>query len=169
MKKTLLVLLLTALGQCASADRIVLVYGDILEGKVVGETETTLTFRGEFGERTLLRSDIREIQAEGAPAQSPVAPPAPGPQGTASIPSAETPAVPTVSSNPTPYDILKKNVEMQATWNDLEIAYLQRSYIGGQTIQTEYIARIIPPDYLRANLTTPIPSTPPIPEAGEVE
>ncbi|MCA9414863.1 MAG: hypothetical protein KC917_01275 [Candidatus Omnitrophica bacterium] len=170
----LVAIAIATFSNAVQADRIVLIYGDILEGEVVGETDTTITFRGEFGERTLMRSDIREIQTEGgesvspAPAPAPaqnVAPSAPAPAPT---PQAQT-ATPPMQANPNPYDILKRNVEMQSQWKDLEIAYLQRSYINGQTIETQYIARIIPPDYLRANLTTPIPSTPQMPEGGKVE
>lgn len=150
--------------QAAFADRIVLIYGDVLEGEIVSETDATITFRGAFGERTLMRSDIREVQSDSAAPAPPAAQPAPAP----AAPAAAPPPAP-LAANPTPYEILKRNVEMQSQWNDLEIAYLQRSYIGGQTIQTQYIARIIPPDYLRANLTTPIPSTPQFPGGGEVE
>ncbi len=171
MQKSILwILFLTLFGSStAYADRIVLIYGDILEGEVVSETDATITFRGDFGERTLMRSDIREIQTD-ASSQPPAAVPQTAPVTQPQVaPVQQTQPQPALTTNPTPYDILKQNVEMQSKWRDLEIAYLQRSYIGGQTIQTQYIARIIPPDYLRANLTTPIPSTPQVPEGGEVE
>jgi hypothetical protein len=60
-------------------------------------------------------------------------------------------------------------VEIQSSWNDLEIAYLQRAYVGGQVIQTQFIGRVVPPDYLRSKLTTPIPASDQFPQGGEVE
>ena len=51
----LVAIAIATFSNAVQADRIVLIYGDILEGEVVGETDTTITFRGEFGERTLMR------------------------------------------------------------------------------------------------------------------
>ncbi len=80
------------LGLCLSspvfADRIVLVYGDVLEGKVVSQTDTTVTIQGPYGERVMNKSDIREVLPDPAtgtptapatapaPSTPPMAPPA---------------------------------------------------------------------------------------------
>src|SRR3990172_8105373 len=60
MRQTLVVLLSFTLSLPVFADRIVLIYGDVLEGRVVSQTDSTLTIQGPFGERIMNKSDIRE-------------------------------------------------------------------------------------------------------------
>jgi len=176
----------------ARGEEIVLIYGDVLTGEILSRTESTVTIRGTFGERTFRTSDIAAIRADGGSsedAEGPL-PLAPLPvdvetnsTGGGPIPPGESawpekillgdeagPAPATVSADGlSPYRILKKNVEIQSEWKDLEVAYLQRAYVDGKTVQTQYVARILPPDYLRANLTSPIPASPDFPEGGVVE
>ncbi|MCE7907018.1 MAG: hypothetical protein DYH02_01505 [Candidatus Omnitrophica bacterium COP1] len=189
----------------ALADRIVLIYGDVLEGKVIAETGTTVTIEGPFGQRIMNKSDIREVVAD--PNSGPVAPAVPGqpapelpPQevpvaggggawpaedGSAAAPSAPgsfvppPPSQPAVSSftpnalpsgqMPTAYDIIRANAEMQSRWRDLEIGYSQRAFANGQSTETRTIARIIPPNYMRAKMITVIAPNQQMPQGGEVE
>jgi hypothetical protein len=72
----------------ALADRIVLIYGDVLEGKVIAETGTTVTIEGPFGQRIMNKSDIREVVAD--PNSGPVAPAVPG-QPAPELPPQEVP------------------------------------------------------------------------------
>ena len=185
MRTTFILLTLALLAGTATADRVTLVYGDVLEGQIVQETDTTITIRGPFGEQKLMRSDIKEIQVTGAPAGSggqPSPPPAveqpmlppqqPVPQSPPPMAPPQAPPMvspPVQDGPPSPYEILRKNVEVQSQWKDLEIAYLQRAYISGQTVQTQFIGRVIPPHFFRSKLTTPVPASPTFPQGGEVE
>jgi hypothetical protein len=58
---------------------------------------------------------------------------------------------------------------MQGQWQTLEISYLQRAFSQAGSFETRYIARIIPPDYMRAKLVTPIQPSNQFPQGGEVE
>lgn len=82
----------------ALADRIVLIYGDVLEGRVIAETGTTVTIEGPFGQRIMNKTDIREIVAD-----QPGAPAAPLAQGQASpeMPPQEVPVAGDGSAWPT--------------------------------------------------------------------
>jgi len=181
LQRLLIVLLFVSTS--SFADRVTLIYGDVLEGQVVRETDTTVTVRGPFGEQTLARSDIQEIQRDGsvateapgqdrAPAQ-PEEPPAPELPAAAPLgqfqPPVQPAIPPSVPSPPSPYELLKKNVEIQSRWKDLEIAYLQRAFIGGRRVETQFIGRSIPPHFFRSKLTTPIPASTEFPQGGEVE
>ncbi len=223
----------------ASAERIVLIYGDVLEGSVVSQTDKTITIRGSFGDRVMNKSDIREIvkdapetvstaspgtlppewaaqppqpaQPAGASAPTasipagawPSAPPAapsfqaPSAPSTPSassvplppreVPSAPVPqAQPVVPSADAPLELsdpagapqaspsnadalIRRNAEIQGQWKDLEISYIQRTFAGTQVFETRYIARIIPPNYLRAKLISSVPVSQQFPQGGEVE
>jgi hypothetical protein len=157
--------ILIATASCVYADRIVLVYGDVLEGRIVQETDTTITIQGPFGEQKFAKTDVQEIVRDEAPgaATAPGAPPLPPSQ------PAPDAGQPPPSAMPEPYEILRRNIEIQSSWKDLEIAYLQRAYLNQQTIQTQFIGRVIPPSYFRSKLTTPIPASSQFPQGGEIE
>ena len=195
MRYIFVVPFLVLIASVSAENRIKLVYGDVLEGTVIGETATTYTIRGPYGERILQKADVQEIigetpgtgqsvtaQTVPAIAGPPILPPRS--EGTAALPPAPaaSPPVPLPdvwtqsgagtgpdSTGPTPYTLFKNNALLQAGWADLEIAYRQAAYATGQKIQTDYIARIIPPDYLRAKLVTPIPPSAQMPSGGKAE
>jgi hypothetical protein len=210
------------LATASPADRIVLIYGDVLEGSVIAETDTTVTIRGPFGERLMQKSDIREVTKDAAqsapgtpeassavqapprplpagawPSESPGAPPTtqrpsapqpsafsapqatgiplpprdlpPAPQALSVAPPPPPPSWTATGQQPTPYDLLKTNADMQGSWKDLEISYIQRAFNNGQAFETRYIARIVPPNYLRAKLISPIAPSAQYPQGGQVE
>ncbi|NUN98725.1 MAG: hypothetical protein HUU16_21425, partial [Candidatus Omnitrophica bacterium] len=235
MRSGLTVVLWATLCVPAFADRIVLIYGDVLEGSVIAQTDQTITIRGSFGDRVMNKSDIREIvkgAPETAPSASPgtlppewaseppkAAQPAAASPAAANIPAGawpsapsfqtpSTPSAPSASTVPLPprdvpsapvpeaqpaasspdaplelpetagapqappsnaYDLIRRNAEIQSQWKDLEISYIQRTFAGTQVFETRYIARIIPPNYLRAKLISPVPASQQFPQGGEVE
>lgn len=270
----------------AAADKVTLIYGDVLEGKVVSEDETTVRFQNEYGERVFQKADIREILRDSvapaapvtaAPSDAPIVqetgalppewsnapaapvapPPAPAaPSAPVDLPAGSWPSEPAAQPKPpvasfpspivspsssapqaqaltpattlglpprepspgapapapvfgaapstgystpgvatqtppayappapiappappapayaqasTPYDILKLNVQIQSQWRDLEISYIQRAFVNNQAYETQYIGRILPPDYMRAKLITQVPPSQQTPQGGQVE
>ncbi len=219
MRSLVVAILGLGLSWPVSADRIVLIYGDVLEGKVVSQTDTTVTIQGPYGERVMNKSDIREVLSDAggtttSPAAAPAAQPATAPGTSADIAPQEVPVAgpegwpvddmpvaqpvpqsqlapsapplpprdgqnpdsipqsftpPPAGQLPTPYDLIRANAEMQAKWTDLEISYIQRAFAYGQSTETRCAARIIPPNYMRAKMVTPIPVSQQFPKGGEVE